>query len=126
MLSSVCIGCNDLQTAELFYDKVLGTLDMQRVVKGEHERGYASPDGEVSVWVVLPFNEELATFGNGMQIAFVAPDESAVRAFHAAALKAGGSDEGEPGPRAYQAGYYGAYVRDPTGNKLHVAVRLAV
>ena len=124
MLSGVCIGSNDLQAAESFYDKVLGTLGMQRVVKGQHELGYAGGDGHVSVWVVVPFNEQPATFGNGTQLMFFAADQEVVQAFHAAALSEGGADEGLPGPRDYREGYYGAYVRDRDGNKLHVAIRL--
>ena len=125
MLSGVCVGCNDLGAAGLFYDKVLGTLGMQRVVNGEHELGYSGSDGHVSVWVVTPFNDKPATYGNGTQLMFFAADQEVVKAFHAAALSEGGSDEGLPGPRDYREGYYGAYVRDRDGNKLHVAIRLA-
>lgn len=124
MLSDVCIGCNELQRAASFYDKVLGTISMQRIVTGEHELGYAGADGYVSVWVVIPFNEQPATHGNGSQVSFFADDEEQVKAFYEAALSEGGSDEGAPGPRKYREGYYGAYVRDQEGNKLHVAIRL--
>ena len=124
MLSGVCIGSNDLGVAGVFYDKVLATIGMQRSVTREHELGYASAGGHVSVWVVLPFNEQPATYGNGTQVMFFAPNESAVKAFYAAAMNEGGTDEGQPGPRNYREGYYGAYVRDPEGNKLHVAIRL--
>ena len=124
MLSGVCVGCNDLGAAGSFYDKVLGTLGMQRVVTGEHELGYAGSDGHVSVWVVTPFNDQPATYGNGTQLMFFAADQEVVKAFYAAALNEGGTDEGLPGPRDYREGYYGAYVRDRDGNKLHVAIRL--
>jgi catechol 2,3-dioxygenase-like lactoylglutathione lyase family enzyme len=50
--------------------------------------------------------------------AFVAPDQEAVRAFHKAALAAGGTDEGAPGLRPYGPAFFAAYVRDPDGNKL--------
>jgi catechol 2,3-dioxygenase-like lactoylglutathione lyase family enzyme len=56
--------------------------------------------------------------------ASLAPSHAAVYVAHAAALAAGGSDEGAPGPRAhYGEGYYGAYVRDPDGNKVHIVYR---
>jgi catechol 2,3-dioxygenase-like lactoylglutathione lyase family enzyme len=52
-------------------------------------------------------------------VEFEAPTRAAVDAFHAAALAAGASDEGAPGLRPhYHPNYYGAYVRDPDGNKL--------
>ncbi|MBS9477965.1 VOC family protein [Ancylobacter radicis] len=51
-------------------------------------------------------------------IAFQAGDEETVRRFHAAALAAGGRDNGAPGPRAYHPGYYAAFVLDPEGNNI--------
>jgi catechol 2,3-dioxygenase-like lactoylglutathione lyase family enzyme len=55
----------------------------------------------------------------GVHLAFSAPSPEAVDAFHAAALEAGGRDNGAPGPRPeYHAGYYGAYVFDPDGNNV--------
>lgn len=124
MLSGVCVGTNALDKAAGFYDAVLATIGMTRQVTAEHELGYAAADGHVSLWVVTPYNEQPATFGNGTQVMFYAPDQAAVKAFHAMALQMRGSDEGLPGPRDYSENYYGAYVRDLDGNKLHVAVRL--
>jgi len=123
VLSGVCVGTNNLLQAGEFYDTVMATIGMARIVSGEHELGYAAADGHVSLWVVMPFNEKPATFGNGTQVMFFAPDKDAVAAFHAAALRMNGTDEGLPGPRDYREGYYGAYVRDLDGNKLHVAIR---
>jgi catechol 2,3-dioxygenase-like lactoylglutathione lyase family enzyme len=52
-------------------------------------------------------------------VAFISPDRAAVDAFHAAALAAGGRDNGAPGLRPeYHAGYYGAFVLDPDGNNV--------
>lgn len=51
-------------------------------------------------------------------LAFQAPDRAAVDAFHAAALAAGGRDNGAPGLRAYHPGYYAAFVLDPDGNNI--------
>ena len=54
-----------------------------------------------------------------IHIAFAADNREQVRAFHAAALANGGTDEGAPGVRLhYVPGFYAAYVRDPDGNKL--------
>ena len=57
--------------------------------------------------------------GNGVTVAFEAPDRASVDRFHAAGLAQGGTDEGAPGLRPhYHPDYYGAYLRDPDGNKL--------
>jgi catechol 2,3-dioxygenase-like lactoylglutathione lyase family enzyme len=66
-----------------------------------------------------PFDGNAATVGNGGHAAFNADSRAAVDKFHAAALAGGGTDEGRPGLRPhYNENYYGAYVRDPDGNKL--------
>jgi lactoylglutathione lyase len=53
-------------------------------------------------------------------LAFQAPDRETVNRFHAAALAAGGKDNGGPGERPYHPGYYAAFVRDPDGNNVEV------
>lgn len=122
MLSGVCLGTNDLAAAGNFYDKVLATIGMRCVFIEPGERGYAGDDGKVTFFLLVPFNQQQATFGNGTQVMFHAVDAEAVKAFHKAALGCGGTDEGAPGPRNYHPDYYGAYVRDLDGNKLNVSV----
>jgi predicted lactoylglutathione lyase len=69
--------------------------------------------------VCAPHDGGRASFGNGSMLAFKAGSRQEVDAFHAAALKAGGNDEGGLGVRGEQTPpFYGAYVRDPEGNKL--------
>jgi predicted lactoylglutathione lyase len=72
--------------------------------------------------VCPPFDGKEARAGNGIMIAYRAPSADAVKAAYAAAMKNGGKDEGGPGFRPPDAkqGFYGAYLRDPTGNKLCV------
>lgn len=122
MLSGVCVGTHDLAAAGRFYDAVLATIGMTCVAADAQERAYAGPDGKASFFVLLPFNGQPATFGNGTQVMFSAPDVEAVKAFHAAVLRCGGTDEGLPGPRDFSPTYYGAYGRDLDGNKLNVSV----
>ncbi len=124
MLSGVCIGTNNMPAAAEFYDAVLATIGMRCLFSEAHERGYAGSDDNISVYIVIPYNEQRATFGNGTQIMFYAPDIEAIKAFYTTAIKLGAKDEGAPGPRDYHPNYYGAYVRDLDGNKLHVALRL--
>ena len=124
MLSGVCIGTNNIDAAGVFYDEVLNCIGMSRVLSEPHELGYAGADGKTTVFLLTPFNKEPATFGNGTQIMFYAPNIAAVKAFHISALRCGGTDEGAPGPRDYHPNYFGAYVRDLDGNKLNVSIDL--
>ncbi len=64
-----------------------------------------------------------ANQGNGWMVAIAAPTRAAVDAAYAAAMAAGAQDEGPPGLRTFAPNYYGAYVRDPDGNKLHFVCR---
>ncbi|MEM7215041.1 MAG: VOC family protein [Pseudomonadota bacterium] len=122
MLSGVCVGTNDLERAGEFYDALLASIDMRRLITVDNEIGYGALDGPVTFWVLTPYNGEKATFGNGTQVMFLAPNKAKVDAFHETAIASGGTDEGAPGPRDYSPGYYGAYVRDLDGNKLHVSI----
>ncbi|WP_242220836.1 VOC family protein [Shinella zoogloeoides] len=119
MLLYTTVGTNDLPRAGRFYDAALSPLGYIRQRQAPGEIGYAA-DGDVRCrfWVVEPFNREPATFGNGVTIALVAPNRAAVDAFHAAALAAGGTDEGAPGLRPFHASFYAAFVRDHDGNKI--------
>lgn len=72
------------------------------------------------LWILLPFDGQGESFGNGVDIAFMAPSREAVDAFYAAAIAHGAKDEGGPGLRRhYTPTFYTAYVRDPTGNKIN-------
>lgn len=122
MYSHTTIGTNDMRRAVAFYDALLGGLGLKRQ-ESDLEVGYAgyaaAPETTPQFWLMRPIDRQPATVGNGVTIAFEAPDRAAVDAFHATALAHGGTDEGKPGLRPhYHADYYGAYVRDPDGNKL--------
>lgn len=118
MFSHVTVGTNDMDRARCFYDAVLLTLGHRRFAEGRGHTGYGAP-ASAQMWILAPFNRQPASVGNGGHVAFLAPDRAAVDAFYAAALAHGGADEGPPGPRPqYHPGYYGAYVRDPDGNKI--------
>lgn len=118
MFSHVTIGSNDVERAGSFYDPVMKTLGHERFYTGDGAIGYGQISGD-QTWILQPYDQQPATVGNGTHIAFLAPDRAAVDAFHAAALAHAGTDEGEPGLRPhYHENYYGAYVRDPDGNKL--------
>lgn len=78
----------------------------------------ATPGATPRFWVMRPIDGRPARVGNGLTIAFEAPDRATVDRFHAAALANGCTDEGPPGLRPYHAHGDGAYVRDPDGNRL--------
>jgi catechol 2,3-dioxygenase-like lactoylglutathione lyase family enzyme len=118
MFSHITVGTNDFERAAAFYDAVLAVLEHGRFISGDGHAGYGRPSSN-QFWLLSPFDKGTATPGNGSHIAFLAANRAAVRAFYAAALANGGSDEGPPGLRPhYHANYYGAYVRDPDGNKI--------
>ena len=121
MLSHITLGTNQLEEAVAYYDAVLGALGVERAEYDEKYKfaRYHRTGEAFSLFVCAPFDGNPASAGNGTHIAILAPDAASVDAFHAAALAAGGVDEGAPGARPYyHPRYYGAYVRDLDGNKL--------
>ena len=117
MIGFVMVGTNNLDKAIKFYDTVLNTIELQRVVTNEKYAGYASknkPD-EVEFYVTNPVNKEKASFGNGTQISFLVKSKDLVNNFYNTGLKLGGKDEGAPGIRS---GDYYCYFRDLDGNKV--------
>lgn len=113
------LGTSDVARAARFYDAALAPLGLIRRATEDSEVGYGLPgDHRTRIWVTQPFDGNPASVGNGSMLALVAPSQQAVQDFHAAALAAGGSDEGAPGLRPYGPAFYAAYVRDPDGNKL--------
>ncbi len=120
MISHITVGSNDIARAKAFYERVMAPLGYVRIMEGDDYFAYGEAEGAPArFWVVTPFDGRSAKRGNGWHCAFLAPSRAAVDAFHAAALATGGRDEGAPGPRPqYSETYYGAYVRDPDGNKL--------
>jgi len=118
MFSHVTIGSSDPNKAADFYDAVLGTLGIATLFNVDGAVAYGEPTGG-KTFILKPFDGGCPEPGNGGHIAYLATSRAQVDAFHAAALEHGGTDEGAPGIRAhYHPNYYGAYVRDPEGNKI--------
>lgn len=117
ILSHVSVGVADLDRAAAFYDAVLGALGIGRVVDLPVAIAYGRAFPEF--WIGLPFDGGAASAGNGAHVGFLARSRAEVDAFWEAALASGGTGDGAPGPRAdYGPGYWGAYARDPDGNKV--------
>jgi catechol 2,3-dioxygenase-like lactoylglutathione lyase family enzyme len=122
MFSHVTLGTDDLPRAIAFYDAVLGTLGLRRQ-ETDLEHGLAgwfvAPEASPNFWLLRPIDGRPASVGNGVTIAFEAPDRATVDHFHATGLAQGATDAGAPGLRPhYHPDYYGAYLRDPDGNKI--------
>ncbi|MGF1632169.1 MAG: VOC family protein [Kiloniellaceae bacterium] len=119
MFSHFVFGSNDPASAETFYAAVLPLLGFTRLGGDAQGFAYAHAGGLPRVVVARPADGRGFERANGYHVAFHAADEATVQRFHAAALAAGGSDEGGPGLRlAYAPDYFSAYVRDRDGNKL--------
>lgn len=122
MLGYVTIGYDHAEPTLAFYDPVLSALGMARAFFDSGWAGYGPEGGsDQNVFLCPPFDGQPARAGNGIMIAFKGADKAAVDAAYKAGLEAGGTDEGAPGPRpADSTSFYGAYLRDPTGNKICV------
>jgi len=118
MFSHVTLGTNDFARAEPFWRAVMATLGQAVFMERADRIAFGEAIGP-KLFVGSAFDGQPATAGNGTHVAFIVADRATVDAFHATALAHGGTDEGAPGLRPqYHANYYGAYVRDPDGNKL--------
>jgi len=116
MFTHSYLGTNDVEKSRAFYTAALGALGHQAVPL---PHGTLFPSAAGALIVGKPANGEAHTVSNGHTLGFAAKDYAAVDAFHAAGLANGGSDEGAPGNRPNSPGnQYGAYLRDPDGNKI--------
>lgn len=115
MLDHISLSVSDLPRSAAFYDAVLAPLGCVRVWSFPDAVGYGRPGGGDKL--ALKARQPAVTAPSpGFHLALTAPDEAAVDAFHAAALGAGGIDNGAPGLRPrYGPGYYAAFVLDPDG-----------
>ena len=124
MLSHVFIGITDFDRALAFYQPIMDSLQLRMKFcdPGKPWAAWMSKDAPRPLFVIgTAFDEQPATPGNGQMIALLAPNREIVNRCHALAMAQGGSCEGPPGLRAhYHPDYFGAYMRDPDGNKLCV------
>ena len=117
MFDHVSIGVRDIARAKRFYDAALKPLGYECVSQGEGSLGYGK--GSVGLWIGQAKRPVPADEGSNLHFCFAAPSRKAVDAFHAAALKAGGKDNGKPGLRAdYGPNYYAAFAIDPDGYRI--------
>jgi len=120
MIDHIGFSVRDLARSRAFYEKALAPLgyavlmEVTAEMTGTHGHVGFGRDGKPDFWI-----GDAAPLGGCLHVAFTAPDRAVVDAFHAAALAAGGRDNGAPGLRPhYHPNYYGAFVLDPDGHNI--------
>ncbi len=113
------LGTNDLERAAAFYDALLGELGAKRFIQTDRGISWSFGPTTTSLCLTKPFDNKVATFGNGVMVALGLDNRKMVDAAYVRAIELGATDEGQPGPRG-DAGFYAGYFRDPDGNKLNV------
>jgi catechol 2,3-dioxygenase-like lactoylglutathione lyase family enzyme len=111
LFDHVKLAVRDIARSRAFYERALQPFGVS-VVESSQGAGFALDDQDF--WIT-----EQEVPAGSVHVAFAAPDRETVDAFHAAALEAGGVDNGRPGLRPqYHSGYYAAFVLDPDGNNV--------
>ena len=115
MFDHVGVNVRDFERSRAFYRQALEPLGLQETMAFEEWKAAAfGPEGKYEFWVA-----QREPYGTGTHVAFSCEDRETVDAFHAAALAAGGTDNGPAGIREhYHPTYYGAFVLDPDGNNI--------
>jgi len=117
MIDHISIGVHDIAKSKPFYDAAFKPLGYSCLSESEGSLGYG--DGAVALWISTAEHPVPPDMKSGLHFCFTAPSGTSVDAFHAAALGAGGRDNGKPGLRAdYGPGYYAAFVIDPDGYRI--------
>jgi catechol 2,3-dioxygenase-like lactoylglutathione lyase family enzyme len=133
MIDHVSLIVRDVATCKAFYDAIFAPLDIEILHHvsaeesgtvaymgyGPRADGRSHQAGKPSFWIAGAESPQAPISAAPMHIAFVAATRAQVDAFHAAALAAGGADNGPPGVRPhYHPNYYGAFVLDPDGRNI--------
>ena len=117
MIDHLSIGVRDLSRTKRFYDAALKPLGYTCLSEGADSLGYGRD--AIALWISAVERPVPADENSGLHVCFAAPTRKSVGAFHAAALRSGGRDNGKPGLRAdYGANYYAAFVVDPDGYRI--------
>ena len=117
MFDHISIGVKDLSRAGAFYDAVFGPLGFRRLYEGKAGLGYGADNPRF--WIEQVAQPVPPDPQSGLHLCFRAPSRAAVDAFHAAALSAGGRDNGAPGLRPqYTPTYYAGFIFDLDGYRI--------
>jgi catechol 2,3-dioxygenase-like lactoylglutathione lyase family enzyme len=120
VIDHISIAVRDLTAGERFYTALLATLDMPKLREWPGAAiGYGKNEKHPEFWINVRAGMAPVAADSGVHICLRALSTAAVDAFHAAALSAGGTSDGEPGFRKkYNPRYYAAFIRDPDGNRI--------
>ena len=125
MFSHIFVSVTDFERGLVFYSAVMQVLGIEaRFCEPDKPwAGWHSQGGSRPYFVICkPYDGRPHHPGNGQMVGFMAKNRATVRAAYDAALLNGGTSEGVPGLRPeYHANFYGAYFRDPDGNKICIA-----
>jgi catechol 2,3-dioxygenase-like lactoylglutathione lyase family enzyme len=117
MIDHVSIGVRDIAKAKAFYDAALKPIGYSCLSSSEGSLGYGKE--RAAFWINTSSSPVPPDPDSGLHFCFTAPTRESVDAFHQAAIRHGGSDNGKPGLRAdYGANYYAAFVVDPDGCRI--------
>lgn len=117
MINHVSIGVADIARTRRFYDAALAPLGYTCLSEGDGSLGYGRDS--VAFWIGKTRKPVAPDIESGLHFCFDAPTRESVDAFHAEALRAGGRDNGRPGPRPdYGDSYYAAFAIDPDGYRI--------
>lgn len=121
MIGYVTVGVSDVVRANIFYGALLAELGGSVMFADDKYTFYGTGWEAPMIAICQPYDGHAAASGNGGMVALKAAERAAVDRVHARALTLGGSDEGAPGIREpIEMNFYGAYFRDPDGNKICV------
>ena len=119
MIAHVSIGVRNIDKSKRFYDAALEPLGYKCLRAARTLLGYGYGRDSIALWVFQAERPVPADEKSGLHLCFTAADAAAVDAFHAAAIAAGGSDNGAPGlPPIYGPDYYAAFIIDPDGYRI--------
>ncbi len=117
MIGYVTIGVSDMERAKTFYTSLFADQGAKVLIDGGRIAFIGANPAAPMLAVCEPYDGEACNHGNGGMLAFPGDSKETIAVMHAKALSLGATDEGEPGQRIPDR-FYGAYVRDPDGNKL--------
>ena len=117
IFNHAALGASDLAKSATFYDAALAPLGIKNMGSFE-DRGVLYGADKPEFLILSPLDGNPASNGNGSTLGFAARNRGEVRAFYEAGLSAGGSGCGEPQDQPVGPNAYGAYLRDPDGNKI--------
>ena len=117
MIGYVTLGVSDMTSAKAFYTELLADLGASILVDMDRIAFFGKDMANPMLAICIPYNEQPQNPGNGNMVALNPGSKEACDDLYHKAIQLGASCEGEPGQRIPDM-FYGAYVRDPDGNKL--------